>query len=136
MDSLPTIMKFAVLSVAVATANTGATIPLTWSDCSDETYKIKIHSLVPDGVTIGKTTAITGTGTLLEDISEDIQFEGTLSLSLDDCTGDAQKGKSCNFPLDPGSIAFTGIDFPVKAGEIPIEVELKISKLLPAEALT
>jgi len=107
-----------------------------WADCSDETYKTKIHDLVPDAVEIGKTTTITGTGKLTEDIAEDIQFEGTLSLSLNDCTGDAQVGKSCNFPLDTGSIAFTGIDFPVMAGEIPIEVDLKISKLLPADFLT
>jgi len=89
----------------------------------------------PNQIQIGSTTTITGTGTLLEDIAEDIQFEGKLSLSLDDCTGDAQVGKSCNFPLDTGSIAFAGIPFPVKAGKIPIEVDLKISKLLPAEAL-
>jgi len=128
-------MQSAMLAASIVSASAGGSIPLTWADCSDETFKTKIHDLTPASIQIGSTTTITGTGTLLEDIAEDVQFEGTLSLSLDDCTGDAQVGKSCNFPLDTGSIAFSGIDFPIKAGEVPIEVDLKISKLLPAEAL-
>jgi hypothetical protein len=92
--------------------------------------------LTPDHVTIGSTTTITGTGHLEADITDDVNFEGNLELKLNDCSGSASEGKSCNFPLDTGTIGFAGLDFPVKAGEIPIEVDLMIRKILPAEALT
>jgi len=59
-----------------------------------------------------------------------------LELSLEDCTGTASAGKTCHFPLNTGTIGFKGLDFPVRAGEVPIEVELDISRLLPADALT
>merc|ERR1712032_80899 len=111
-------------------------IPLTWNDCSDETFKTKITSVTPDHVSIGKVTTITGTGTLAEDVDEEILFDGKLELALDDCTGSASKGNSCNFPLDTGKIGFQGLEFPVKAGEIPIEVDLLIRTILPADALT
>lgn len=129
-------MKFALASSLAAVASAGASLPLTWNDCSDETYKTKINSLTPDAVTIGQTTTIVGTGHLLEDITEDITFDGKLELSLEDCTGTASAGKTCHFPLNTGTIGFKGLDFPVKAGEIPIEVDLDISRLLPADALT
>merc|ERR1711982_192028 len=54
----------------------------------------------------------------------------------EDCTGDAGQSKTCKFPLNTGTIGFQGFEFPVKAGEIPVEVDLKISKILPADALT
>jgi hypothetical protein len=129
-------MKCAILATFATVAAAGGNIPLTWNDCSDETYKTKITSLTPDSLTIGTTTTITGTGHLLEDITEDVTFDGKLTLKLTDCSGSASVGKSCNFPMDTGKIGFAGIDFPVKAGEIPIEVDLKISKILPADYLT
>lgn len=45
------------------------------------------------------------------------------------------KAKPANF-LNTGTIGFQGFEFPVKAGEIPVEVDLRISKILPADALT
>lgn len=126
-------VMFASLASVVAA---GADLPLTWNDCSDETYATKVNALTPDHVTIGSTTTITGTGHLLEDIAEDITFDGKLELSLENCVGSASEGKMCHFPLNTGTIGFKGIDFPVQAGEIPIEVDLQISKLLPADTLT
>jgi hypothetical protein len=128
-------MKSAVVSTCFTLAVAGGDIPLTWSDCSDETYKTAVTKLVPDHVTIGQTTMITGTGHLLEDITEDINFDGRFRLQLDDCTGDSAVSQTCKFPLDTGHIGFVGMEFPVKAGEVPVEVDVKISKILPATAL-
>jgi len=135
-DILSPTMQSIVLVSVIASASAGSAIPLSWNDCSDETYKTTIKSLTPDSVEIGAVTTITGTGTLLEDVSEDINFEGQLELKLEDCTGDAGQSKTCKFPLNTGTIGFQGFEFPVKAGEIPVEVDLKISKILPADALT
>jgi hypothetical protein len=129
-------MWASTVAASLVLAQAGTDIPLTWNDCSDETYKTKIHTVTPDHVTTGKTTTIIGTGTLAEDILQDVKFDGKLELALDDCSGSASKGNTCNFPLDTGKIGFKGIDFPLKAGEVPIEVDLLIRSILPADALT
>jgi hypothetical protein len=80
-------------------------------------------------------TSIVGSGHLLEDIVEDISFDGRFRIQLDDCAGDAATAKTCQFPGDAGQITFAGMDFPVKAGIVPVEVDVKISKIVPADIL-
>jgi hypothetical protein len=127
-------MKVAFAS-CVASAAAGGLIPLTWSDCSDETYKTKISNLAPLQVETGKITTLTGSGHLLEDIAEDIHFDGRFELQLDDCIADAGVGTKCDFPLDTGHISIKGLDFPVKAGRVPFETGLRITRDLPASSL-
>jgi hypothetical protein len=72
-------------------------------------------------------------------LDEDIN-DGTFSIEtafskgvpLLECDGDAAVGKKCRFPLLSGSLAFEGVNFPIKAGPQDINVDLYLSPLLPA----
>jgi len=89
----------------------------------------------PKLIPLHGSSTITGTGTLTEDVDEGVTYDMVMETQFTDCTGDAAEGAKCNFPLGMGSIEFEGIPSPVKAGEIPINVDLKISTLLPATLL-
>merc|ERR1712232_801403 len=74
---------------------------------------------------------IEGTGLLTSDVEEEIRFESSMRLAFLNCAGDGTVDKKCNFPLDLGSIEFKGIPTPIKAGRQQIDVDLKMSKLIP-----
>jgi hypothetical protein len=108
---------------------------VTWSDCSDSSYLVSMKDVNPKTIPLHGTSQIIGTGTLNEEVDEGVTYDMAMETQFTDCIGDASVGKKCNFPLDMGSIEFEGIPTPVKAGEIPINVNLKISSLLPATLL-
>jgi len=112
-----------------------ADMALTWSDCGDETFHSKISAVTPSSLAIGETVTIKGIGNLDQDIDEGVTFNLAMEGQFTDCQGTASVGAKCNFPLDMGSIEFLGLESPYKAGNIPINVDLKISKLLPASLL-
>jgi hypothetical protein len=128
-------MRGVAFASVVAVAQ--ASLPLTWTDCSDDSYLVKLQTVTPDILTQGETTTITGTGILSKEIlaGEGITASASIQASVIDCIGDASVGKKCNFPLDMGSLEFLGMQKPYKAGEIPVNVDLKISRLLPATLL-
>lgn len=72
-----------------------------------------------------------GTGTLIEDINEDIEFESSMRVKFVEVSGDAARQKKKNFPLDLGSITFDGIPSPIAAGEQEISVTVKMGKAVP-----
>lgn len=113
-----------------------ADMAVTWSDCGDETYHSKISTLTPSSLKIGETVTIKGFGDLDQDIDEGVTFNMAMEGQFTDCQGTASTGAKCNFPLDMGSIEFLGLPRPYQAGEVPISVDIKISKLLPATLLT
>merc|ERR1711924_203674 len=47
------------------------------------------------------------------------------------CSGDASVTKSCNLPLGTGSLTFEGMSFPIAPGSVPVNVDIKLSSLLP-----
>merc|ERR1712100_955437 len=51
------------------------------------------------------------------------------------CSGDASVTKSCNLPLGTGSLTFEAMSFPIAPGSVPVNVDIKLSSLLPG-ALT
>jgi hypothetical protein len=112
-----------------------ADMALTWNDCGDETYHAKISKVTPDSLKTGTQVTISGFGDLDQDIDEGVSFTMAMEGQFTDCKGLASKGKKCNFPLDMGSIEFLGLAPPYKAGEVPIAVDVKISKALPATLL-
>merc|ERR1711918_230390 len=87
--------------------------------------------LTPSQLTQGSIQHIVGTGLLAEDVDEDINFESSMRLAFLDCEGDGVRGKKCTFPLDLGSVEFKGIPTPIKAGQQQIDVDLKMSNLIP-----
>merc|ERR1712093_122338 len=104
-------------------------------DCSDSSYLVKMKDVNPKVIPLHGTSQIIGTGTLTEEVDEGVSYDMVMETQFTDCIGSATDGKKCNFPLDMGSIEFVGLPTPVKAGEIPIQVDLKISTLLPATLL-
>lgn len=129
------VRALAILASVVA-ANAGdKQLGVTWSDCSDSSYLVKMKDVNPKTIPLHGTSQIIGTGSLLEEVDEAVTYDMVMETQFTDCIGSATEGKKCNFPLDMGSIEFVGLPTPVKAGEIPINVDLKISTLLPATLL-
>jgi hypothetical protein len=129
------VRALAVLASVVAAETAEKQLGVTWADCSDSSYLVKMKDVNPKIIPLHGTSTIVGTGTLLEEVDEAVTYDMVMETQFTDCKGDAGQGKKCNFPLDMGSIEFEGIPTPVKAGEIPINVDLKISKALPATLL-
>jgi len=117
--------------VSVASAD----LALTWNDCGDETYHAKISTVTPDTLKEGSEVTISGFGDLDQDIDEGVSFTMAMEGQFTDCKGIASAGAKCNFPLDMGSIEFLGLSPPYLAGEVPIAVDIKISKALPSTLL-
>jgi hypothetical protein len=129
-------MRSLVLA-SVATITT-ADLDLTWTDCSDDSYLVKLTSLTPAALIEGQVNDIAGTGTLSRTVEEGegITFASSMEASVIDCHADMSVGKKCNFPMDMGSLEVLPLASPLKAGEIPMAFDLKISRLLPATLLT
>merc|ERR1712000_445050 len=106
-------------------------LDVTWSDCGDADTKAVVHDLQPPQLKQGSVQHIVGTGTLAEDVDEDIRFEVDMSVAFLGCTGDGVAGKKCEFPLDQGYIEFKGIEEPLAACEQSIDVDLKLTKIVP-----
>lgn len=111
---------------------------LTYKDCGDASTLAKITGLSPGTATIGKTTKITGTGVVNTDVTDgtfNMQVAFSAGVPLLDCQGDASVSKVCKFPLGSGSLTFEGVNFPIKAGPQKINVDLRLSRLLPASLI-
>lgn len=106
-------------------------LDVDWSDCGDADTKSLVHDLTPSQLHQGKKEIIVGTGTLSEDISEDVEFESSMRLKFLNCAGDATQGKKCNFPLNLGSIEMKPVQVPLSAGAQEIDVDLQLAKILP-----
>lgn len=110
-------------------------LAVSWSDCSDDSYHVKISDVQPSVMPMVGVQTITGSGLLDKDITDDVNFDLVMEAQFEDCKGDASVGGQCNFPMDMGSIALRPLTIPAKAGEVPIAVDLKISRLLPASLM-
>merc|ERR1719426_358892 len=106
-------------------------LKLTWSDCGGQ--HVKITGFSPATVTTGTKTTMTGTGNLDEDVSAatfDLEMKtaaGTVS-----CKGDASVSKTCNLPLNTGSLTFDAMQFPIKKGPQTVKVDIQLSANLPS----
>jgi len=114
-----------------AASSNGQKLDVDWSDCGDADTKSRVHSLTPAQLEEGLVNKIVGTGTLVEDIDEDITFESSMRLKFVEVSGDASKQKTKAFPLDLGSITFDGIPSPIAKGDQDISVTVKMGKLVP-----
>jgi len=113
----------------------GGSLSLSYKDCGDSSFHSRITGLSPTVASIGRRTTITGHGDLDEDISDatfDMQVAFSSGVPLLDCSGDAKASKKCGFPLGTGSLTFAGVDFPFKAGPQEINLDLYLSRFLPA----
>merc|ERR1712203_553722 len=92
----------------------------------------------PSSLTLGQKTTMTGTGELDEPVSGasfDLQMIGAIGKLLT-CDGDASQSKTCNLPLGVGSLTFDAMKFPLSAGSVPVNVDIKLAASLPPSLAT
>merc|ERR1711934_1291288 len=109
------------------------TLAVTWADCGDASTHAKVDDLQPPLIQTGATTTLKGTGAVDEDVpsatfSADVSAAGVKLVS---CSGDASTDVECKLPLGAGSITLKALTFPIKAGEVTIPVDVKVSSLIP-----
>merc|ERR1719433_990144 len=111
----------------------GGTLKLTWTDCGNADTKGKVKSLLPDTVTLGQKTTLTGTGSMSETVTGGtFKMVAHASFIHKTYTGDICKPATFELPLHVGTITWDGLKCPVAAGDVSIQEELTISAHLPA----
>jgi len=128
-----------MMKKAIAGAMVGAAcatdLKLTWEDCGDSSTHTKIASFTPDTLTLGQKTTMAGTGPIDEDVTDgatfDLEMTGSLGKLLS-CKGDASVSKTCNLPLNVGSLTFNAMQFPIKKGTETVNVDIQLSAALPS----
>merc|ERR1719352_734129 len=76
-----------------------------------------------------------GVGPIDEDVADgatfDLEMTGILGKLLS-CKGDASVTKTCNLPLNVGSLTYDAMPFPIKKGPATVKVDIQLSSTLPA----
>jgi len=124
---------FATLASAVAASE----LSLTWSDCGAK--HAKTTDVQPASLTLGQETAITGTGTVDEDITGgtyDMELKAGGGLIDSHFTGNNCEAKSFNLPLGLGKLNWDGVACPMKAGTAKIGFHVTLASSLPAALAT
>merc|ERR1711920_456538 len=109
-------------------------LDLTWSDCGGGATHAKITEFTPSSIALGKQTTMTGTGKLDEAVQGatfDLVMDGAIGQLLK-CDGDASASKTCNLPLGVGALTFDAMKFPLAAGSVPVNVDIKLASNLPS----
>jgi len=120
--------SFAILSfLALAEA---AEVKVAWKDCG--AAHGKTTSLVPDTITLGKTTTMTGSGTVDKAVSGG-QFQIDLKASIirKTFTGKVCEAKQFSLPLGTGTIGWLGLKCPIAAGAVSVPLDITLSSSLP-----
>merc|ERR1712190_6241 len=123
----------AVFASVMATAS-ATQLSLTWSDCGAGATHAKITGFTPSSLTLGQQTRMTGTGQLDESVAGatfDLQMVGAIRKLLT-CDGDASQSKTCSLPLGVGALTFDAMKFPLAAGSVPVNVDIKLASNLPS----
>merc|ERR1712048_520201 len=92
-----------------------------------------VTKLEPHSISTGKTTRVTGTGSLDKDVTG-ATFEAVIKAfgkKVASCAGDASKDVVCKLPLSTGSITLKAQKFPLKKGTVSLPVDIKLKAGLP-----
>jgi len=113
----------------------GGKINLAISDCGDEATHGHVSSISPTFVTKGKKSVVSGTGHIDTTVTDgsfdfDIKFGG---MSVHKCTGDICKSSKCSFPMGMGSIVYHGLNCPVAEGDVTMDFDVRVSRIVPKE---
>jgi len=126
-----------VIFATLASAVVASDLSLTWSDCGAK--HAKTTDVSPTTLTLGTETAITGTGTVDEDITGgtyDMELKAGGGLIDSHFTGNNCEAKSFNLPLGLGKLDWDGIACPMKAGTAKIGFHVTLASSLPAALAT
>jgi len=111
-----------------------ADIAVDYADCGDASTHAKVTKLEPRSISPGKTTTVTGTGTLDEDVA-DATFEAVIKAfgkQVASCKGDGSKDVVCKLPAGTGSITLKAQKFPLKKGTVSLPVDINLKAGIPA----
>jgi hypothetical protein len=113
----------------------GGKINLAISDCGDDATHGHVSSISPSYVTKGKKSVVTGTGHLDTTVTDgsfdfDIKFG---DMSVHKCTGDICGPSKCSFPMGTGSIVYHGLNCPVAEGDVTMDFDVRVSRIVPKE---
>merc|ERR1712166_905922 len=112
-------------------------LTLTWSDCGAK--HAKTTDVSPASLTLGKETAITGTGTVDEEISGgtyDMELKAGGGLIDSHFTGNSCEAKDFTLPLGLGKLSWDGVACPLATGPVSIGFHVTLSASLPPSLAT
>jgi len=110
----------------VALFSLAAADDLAWSDCGDASAHAHITDLAPLTLPTGQTTHMKGVGTLDTD-QEGGTFEfnaKVLGISILKGSGNLCEDTTIKFPLNTGTLVVKGMNCPVKAGQIEVDIDV------------
>jgi hypothetical protein len=121
---------------AVAGAASAENVKLSYKDCGSSSTHAKINGLKPDTISVPGKASIVGSGNLDAD-----QTSASFSLKVKKAGIPLVSGKgsicedtTIKIPLGAGSFTVKGLDCPIKAGNVDVEVDLDLlSSVDPAE---
>jgi len=120
-------MKSAVFASALVVAS-AETVNLTFKDCGSSSTHAKINALTPDSIEVPGKASIVGSGVLDTD-----QTSAHFSLKVKkgiipfvSGKGNICEDTTINLPLGTGSFTVKGLDCPIKAGNVDVEVDLDL----------
>jgi len=116
-------------------ATDSGSLKLDWEDCGDASTHTKITDFTPSTLSLGTKTTMAGTGDIDQDVTDgatfDLEMTGIIGKLLS-CKGDASVTKTCNLPLNVGSLTYVAIPFPIKKGDTTVKVDIQLSSNLPS----
>jgi hypothetical protein len=121
-------MKSTVFASALVVAS-AETVNLTYKDCGSSSTHGKITSLTPDSIDVPGKATIVGSGALDAD-----QTSASFSLKVKkgiipfvSGKGNLCEDTSISLPLGAGSFTVKGLECPIKAGSVNVEVDLDLA---------
>jgi hypothetical protein len=120
-------MKSAVLTSALVVVG-AEKVSLSYKDCGSSHTHAKITGLKPDSINVPGKANVVGSGKLDSD-QKSAKFN--MKVKKAGATFVSGKGSLCedttiNLPLGSGSVKVKGLDCPIKAGNVKVEVDLDI----------
>lgn len=94
-----------------------------------------IDSLTPSSMKTGDEVQMKATGNLDQAVRGDFTFDIQMAGQFVNCPASGSVGSRCGFPLNLGYIEIKPLAQPVKAGSLPIAIDVEIPKLLPTALL-
>jgi len=120
-------MKSAVVASALAVASAD-TVNLTFQDCGSDSTHARVTNLNPNNIEVPGDSTIVGSGTLDADQTS-ASFTLTAKkgfMTLLSGGGSICEDTTINFPLGVGSVTVKGLECPIPAGDLAVEVDLSL----------
>lgn len=136
MRSFPVFGALAASTFAESTQSElaqGGTLRLDWKDCGAKHGKVT--GLTPTLLALGQETAVTGSGSVDEEITGgkfSLEVKAGGGIVHKTFHGDICEASTFELPIGAGSITWDGLGCPIAAGKVSVGTKIKMSGALPA----